>query len=739
MSDNTECMQQMSIQNGHQLMFAQIDKLEKQHKSKEMRIKRLVESMKTFEPKPNGKGNGEYNQLASPNNKKTSLEQFVDEMRSETGVAIRHLFKNQGYENQEKYNKLPDISTRSLNENHHCSLNEKLANSRRSLDCVNAEFDSLKIAEIQSIISQNTHKKQQSIDGLKENDDTTLDEMKTECDELKKQNEEYKQEIIKMQSKLNESMSSWQHNVDILQEKYEKHLDSVIAECNALKQQNKECLCKIAGMQSKINENAHKQQSIDERNKVIEHSKNALDEMRRESKLQLIKMRDSINILTIKNKEYQQSIKEYERRSDEEQRDSKQIENQLKQQLIEKNEKIKEYKQMINQMQQKYDESTANESAGTADESDIAYLRSVLDQMDRMKRDNKNKTEKIITMNTGMMMATNEHSELEQKMIELETENESLKQSVIALQKNITTRHRNLMELMDENKILQNRAKHEQFDIDSLNKIFKQIKDKHESDINDLKETIALQGEQSSSEQLESDQCHQERVDNLMKRFSEQIGLFESESKSLKQHIKMLNAQIEHQQQKINSFDATSENSNALSEEQIDGCQIIDNNGQRIDEIVALEKKKQMRQVYPVRSTVSAFDGSGKPKHRVDKDIGAQNKMKILKNSVLALEQKFMSFEKYSDVITIIGKNEDYKDRSMLVTKECITIGTERFDYRNIWEIIECVEYGNKLWIMLTSYGAVNIVSSDRKTRDEIICFIRSNPLFEASGIGLLS
>ena len=296
------------------------------------------------------------------------------------------------------------------------------------------------------------------------------------------------------------------------------------------------------------------------------------------------------------------------------------------------------------------------------------------------------------------------------------------------------------MELMDENKILQNRAKHEQFDIDSLNKIFKQIKDKHESDINDLKETIALQSEQSSSEQLESDQCHQERVDNLMKRFSEQIGLFESESKSLKQHIKMLNTQIEHQQQKINSFDATSKISNAFSEEQIGGSQIIDNNGQGIDEIVSLGKKKQMREVYPVRGTVSAaFDANNKLQHRVDKDIGAQNKMKILKNSVLALEQKFMSFEKYSDVITIIGKNEDYKDQSMLVTKECIQIGTERFDYRNIWEIIECVEYGNKLWIMLTSYGAVNIVSSDRKTRDEIICFIRSNPLFESSGIGLLS
>lgn len=414
------------------------------------------------------------------------------------------------------------------------------------------------------------------------------------------------------------------------------------------------------------------------------------------------------------------------------------------------------FEKIIDDMQQKEIQKHVNESDDN--ESDIALL----DQIERIKQENKMKTEQIITMNAEITMKKNENIEMLEKINTLLDENKKLNKAAIESKQRLQTmqnehdklksaqqqkielmqneldtmseklkdcpinnlidadniiKEHKIMELTKENETLQNKTKHEQVDIDALTEIFQQFKSKNHNETNDLKQKLYLQIEQSSKEQIESDRCHQARVDNLMKRFSEQIELFESENKSLKQTNKILKNKIDKQQEKIDFFDAISQRAQKYGH-----CSIP-----QIDSSREMNGKQ-----------------NHKSKHELpelDNNYNAQNKMKILRESVAALERKYMSLQnnttvakKCSDIITIIGQSEEYKNQSMMVTNEFVQIEKQRFEYDKIWEIIECIEYDNRLWIMLTNYGAVNIIASCRDIRDKIICFIRSNPSFESVG-----
>ena len=84
--------------------------------------------------------------------------------------------------------------------------------------------------------------------------------------------------------------------------------------------------------------------------------------------------------------------------------------------------------------------------------------------------------------------------------------------------------------------------------------------------------------------------------------------------------------------------------------------------------------------------------------------------------------------DEISDSVVIIGRNEEVKMR-MYANLEYVSIGPQRFYYRDIVKLSSCHDSNTK-WMILTNDCTIRIRSQSGKSRYNLMAFIQSNLWF---------
>ena len=84
-----------------------------------------------------------------------------------------------------------------------------------------------------------------------------------------------------------------------------------------------------------------------------------------------------------------------------------------------------------------------------------------------------------------------------------------------------------------------------------------------------------------------------------------------------------------------------------------------------------------------------------------------------------------------TDKVQIIGKkNKRFDNIEIIATNQFISIGSQQIHYQDILKIIESIS-SDRLWILLTNHGIIQIISSSIKERNIFIQFIQFRQYYE--------